>query len=265
MKTKPIRPESLDEIVFHHRNQSYGAYALRKEYKRSMIISLIIALLVAAGILSYPLVTAVYGISGYIDDEERGINITMAPPPDEKPEPIAPPPPPPDIQVEKLKLQVPVVVDDTSAGNELFIQDILAEKGNDEVPEEPGEELRVEEIKKPEIIETDELPPPELVVQEMPQFPDGGDAAFRKYIVENLKFPAEAKELGISGIVYVEFIVEANGSISGVKLLRGIHTDCDREALRVIESMPYWIPGRQQGHPVRVRLAVPIRFTLITS
>jgi TonB family protein len=95
----------------------------------------------------------------------------------------------------------------------------------------------------------------------MPQFP-GGDEARTKYMVNTIKYPAEAKEKGLQGTVYVGFIVEKDGSISNVKVQKGIGKSCDVEALRVIQAMPKWTPGTQNGKPVRVQFTVPISFKL---
>ncbi|MBE0639962.1 MAG: M56 family metallopeptidase [Bacteroidales bacterium] len=99
------------------------------------------------------------------------------------------------------------------------------------------------------------------VVEEMPQFP-GGDEARMKYMVENIKYPDEAKKKGIQGTVYVTFVVEKDGKISDVKVLRGIGGGCDEEAVRVIKNMPVWTPGKQRGEAVRVQFNTPIRFAL---
>ncbi len=99
------------------------------------------------------------------------------------------------------------------------------------------------------------------VVEEEPQFP-GGDAARIKFLRENIEYPTMARDAGIEGTVYVSFVVEPNGAITNVRVLRGIGGGCDEEALRVVRNMPNWEPGRQRGRPVRVRFTLPIRFTL---
>ncbi|MBR5911171.1 MAG: M56 family metallopeptidase [Bacteroidales bacterium] len=99
------------------------------------------------------------------------------------------------------------------------------------------------------------------IVSEMPEFP-GGVEAMMNYIAENVKYPEKAKEKGISGRVFVGFIVEKDGSVTSAKVLRGIGGDCDEEAARVISSMPKWKPGKQKGEPVRVSYQIPINFKL---
>lgn len=99
------------------------------------------------------------------------------------------------------------------------------------------------------------------VVEVMPQFP-GGQIAMMKYIMENMKYPKQAMKEGIQGRVTVRFIVEKDGSISDVKPILSVHPLLNKEAVRVVESMPKWTPGKQHGKPVRVQLIVPIMFKL---
>ena len=99
------------------------------------------------------------------------------------------------------------------------------------------------------------------VVEVMPQFP-GGQIAMLKYIMENIKYPEQAMKEGIQGRVAVRFIVEKDGSISDVKPILPVHPLLNKEAVRVVESMPKWTPGKQNGKPVRVRFNVPVMFKL---
>ncbi|MDP3463387.1 MAG: energy transducer TonB [Bacteroidales bacterium] len=101
-----------------------------------------------------------------------------------------------------------------------------------------------------------------LVVEEQPSFP-GGEAARLKFFAKNIVYPQQAKEFNITGTVYVGFIVEPDGSLSNIKVLRGIGGGCDEEATRVVENMPLWNPGKQRGRPVRVQFTVAVRFTLL--
>lgn len=100
-----------------------------------------------------------------------------------------------------------------------------------------------------------------VIVEEMPEFPGGQDALFA-YIGKNLKYPEQAVEEGIEGVVYVTFVVEKDGKISGARVLRGIGSGCSEEALRVVSGMPNWRPGKQRGQEVRVQYNLPIRFKL---
>lgn len=99
------------------------------------------------------------------------------------------------------------------------------------------------------------------VVEVMPQYP-GGQIAMLKYIMENIKYPKQIMEEGIQGRVTVSFIVEKDGRVSNVRLLRSVQPSLDKEAIRVVKSMPKWTPGKQNGKPVRVRFNLPVMFKL---
>jgi len=97
--------------------------------------------------------------------------------------------------------------------------------------------------------------------EELPEF-IGGYQAFKEFIQLNTIYPEPAKDIELEGTVYVGFVVEKDGSITDVKVLRGVHSLLDKEAVRVVKLMPKWKPGRQNGYPVRVRYNVPISFAL---
>ena len=99
------------------------------------------------------------------------------------------------------------------------------------------------------------------VVEVMPQYP-GGQIAMLKYLMENIKYPEQAMKEGIQGRVTVRFIVEKDGSISDVRPILSVHPLLNKEAVRVVESMPKWTPGKQNGKPVRVRFNLPVMFKL---
>ena len=99
------------------------------------------------------------------------------------------------------------------------------------------------------------------VVEQMPQFP-GGDAALMKFLSDNVKYPVVAQENGVQGRVVISFVVERDGSITDVKVARSVDPSLDREAARVVKSMPNWIPGKQNGSAVRVKYNVPVSFRL---
>ena len=100
-----------------------------------------------------------------------------------------------------------------------------------------------------------------LVVEVPPHFP-GGENARIQFLIENIKYPQIARESGIQGTVYINFIVEADGSLTDIRVLRGIGGGCDEEALRVAKMMPTWVPGTQRGKAVRVSFNMPIKFIL---
>ena len=172
--------------------------------------------------------------------EEEMVEITKQ----EQPKPQPPAPKPQVTQIE--------IVD-----NEEEIEDeieIDAEVSQDEVIEEyfAPAEIEEEEIVEAEIFK---------VVEVMPEFP-GGAAKMMEYIQKNMKYPMMARESDIQGRVFVNFVVEPDGSISNVAVLRGIGGGCDEEAVRVVQSMPKWNPGKQRGTAVRCAFTVPIIFKL---
>ena len=159
---------------------------------------------------------------------------------------VKPPPPPPPKQVTQIK----IVENDVEVEDDI---DIDAEADEETVMQEyvpPVEDD--EEIKEQEIF---------TVVESMPEFP-GGMGTLMTYLAKHIKYPPLAKESGIQGKVFINFVVEPDGSISNVKVLRGIGGGCDEEAVRVVKNMPKWKPGMQRGKPVRVSFNLPVKFTL---
>ncbi len=159
---------------------------------------------------------------------------------------VKPPPPPPPQKV----VQINVVDDDVEVEDDIMI-DVEADETTiveEFVPIQVEEEV-VEEA------------PIFTVVESMPEFP-GGMQELYTFLGNNIKYPVMAKESGIQGKVYVTFVVEVDGSITDVRVLRGIGGGCDEEAIRVVQSMPKWTPGKQRGKPVRVQYNLPVRFTL---
>jgi periplasmic protein TonB len=248
--------ESLEDMVFKGRNQEYGAYVLRKKYRKYVTISMLVALILLIGGVAYPVIAS-YISKNKIIKEDKSVETEILNAPKEDLPPPPPPPPPPEAMAEKVKFTVPKVVEDTVETG-LATQDDLSTKGNTEAP--PEEEIKIEEVKE-QVIQQEAPKEIFTVVEEQPGYP-GGDEARIKFLQENIKYPEEAKELGVQGKVFVTFVVEVDGSITDVRVLRGIGAGCDEEAIRVVKSMPRWVPGKQRGQPVRVQFNLPIKFTL---
>lgn len=125
-----------------------------------------------------------------------------------------------------------------------------------------SEDTRVQKY-EPEMQEEEEKEEPVrfIAVQEKPSFP-GGDMALLRYISRHMDYPQQARELGIEGTVYVQFVIGKDGSVTNVTVLRGIGHGCNKEAVRVIKSLPEWNPGKQRGKPVPVSFKMPVRFEL---
>lgn len=157
-----------------------------------------------------------------------------------------PPPPPPPAAVEILN----IVTDDTKINEDLEIMDSEATK-------ETKVEVAQIVTEEKEAVEEEIF----VVVENMPEFP-GGEMALRKYINTAIKYPTIAQENGIQGKVFINFVVDRDGSISNAKIFRGVDPSIDKEALRVVMSLPKWKPGMQRGKTVRVSYTVPISFQL---
>lgn len=157
--------------------------------------------------------------------------------------------PPPPAQAQQITTILNIVDDKIVIDNEIEI-DADVDNSNTEYS-------YVETTQEVEVVEAEIF----TVVEENPMFP-GGDEARMKYLQENIKYPQMARESGIQGTVYVTFVVEPSGSISNIKILRGIGGGCDEEAIRVVNQMPKWVPGKQRGKSVRVQFNMPIRFVL---
>ncbi len=117
------------------------------------------------------------------------------------------------------------------------------------------------DVAVPVVEDTHDPNEPLTIAEVMPEYPGGKDALFA-YIGTNLKYPEQAVEEGIEGVVFVTFVVEADGRITGVTVLRGMGGALDKEAVRVVSGMPNWMPGKQNGKVVRVKYNLPIRFML---
>lgn len=159
-----------------------------------------------------------------------------------------PPPPPPPAVVEMLN----IVEDDVEIESELEMEDMEAD---DETVIDVAPVIATEEEAEEETQEVF------FIVEDMPVFP-GGDLALRKYIANEVKYPVIAQENGIQGKVYITFVVGKDGSISNASIARGVDPSLDKEALRVVNSLPRWKAGKQRGKPVNVSYTVPINFVL---
>jgi periplasmic protein TonB len=257
--------KEFDEIVFENRNKEYGAYELRKRYNKHINTAFLIALAVFLLSVSIPAIMEL--INSAIDkvnmQQNVELNMLQEPPPldeDEPPPPPPPPDPPPPVQ-ETIKFTPPIVTEEpikeedipppqeeiTNAGK-------TTQEGTEGVVDLPDEGTGNEIIEEaaPQIF---------TIVEQMPEFPGGEEKLF-EYLQKNTKYPAMARESGISGTVFVTFVVQGSGEITDVKKMRGIGGGCDEEAIRVVRNMPSWKPGKQNGKTVPVQYNLPIKFTL---
>ncbi len=174
--------------------------------------------------------------------EEEMIPIT------EQPEQVAPPPPvaPPAVPETLTIVEDNVDVEETDIASTEDVGQVVEVKYQPQAVEE-------EEPEEQTIFE---------VVENMPEFPNGGQAGLMQYLSKNIKYPTISQEQGTQGRVTCQFVVNKDGSIVDVKVIRGVDPYLDKEAIRVISSMPKWKPGMQRGKPVRVKYTVPVMFRL---
>lgn len=264
------------EMVFEGRNKEYGAYRLRKNAGKrnlySLITIFIAALAIWGGISLVKFVesrtksvaqTSVAELSALNQPKKKAEVKQQKKVKLEQPEKVV------ERVKSSVKFTAPVIKkdDEVKPEDELKTQDELMNtktaigaldvKGNDDAS---GEVLKLKEaVAQPE-------PKPEVekvfdVVEQMPSFP-GGPSALMEWLSNNVKYPVVAQENGVQGRVVVSFVVERDGSITDVKVVRGVDPSLDKEASRVVRAMPRWIPGKQNGSAVRVKYNVPVAFRL---
>lgn len=262
------------DLVFEGRNQAYGAYRMRKNTGKRNAFAIVIVCALAA------LAFAAISLLAFIESRQEKVAITtdvelsqLAKKKEvkvERKEPIK-------IEMEQkviekvkssVKFVAPVIKKDEEVApeDELKAQDELAKsttaigsfdvKGNDEAA---GEVLKAKEIVAQEAPKEEEKVFD--VVEQMPSFP-GGDAALFEYLSKNIRYPAIAEENGVQGRVIITFVVERDGHITDVKVIKSVDPSLDKEARRVVSGMPKWIPGKQNGSAVRVKYTVPVTFRL---
>jgi protein TonB len=258
MVKERVKAPAFDDIVFEDRNKEYGAYKLRSKYNRTVLISLIIGILILATAVITPYLNA-KALDKRNKKTERTVELKMEnldTPADVAPPPPPPPPPPADV-VQQAKYVPPVVVDTIKP--EEVSQLMTADQAQTDVKNQ--EVVEVVEAVKEEVQESDAEATPFVVVEEMPMFP-GGDVELLKYIGANTQYPEVAKENNIQGKVIVRFCVTSKGGVSQVSILKGVDPELDKEAIRVVNTLPAFKPGKQGGKPVPVWYMVPITFTL---
>ena len=183
-------------------------------------------------------------VADVVFEEEIEIPIT------EQPEEVTPPPAP---------VEAPAIVETLT----IVDDDMDVESTQIASSEETGQAVEISYV-PPTVEEEEEVAEEEIfeVVEQMPEFPNGGMAGLMQFLSKNIKYPTIAQENGTQGRVTVQFVVNRDGSIVDAKVIRGVDPYLDKEALRVINSMPKWKPGMQRGKPVRVKYTVPVMFRL---
>ena len=269
------------EMVFAGKNKEYGAYQLRKGTSGRNIKSLLILVIAAAlvgGFLAWKVIEQKKAEEqqAYMEAMELANLQKQAKKEEKKKEPVKPKiEPKKEIPVarETQKFTAPVIKKDelVKEENQVKQMDKLDEKVAVGTENKEGTKDRLAEAVRSDIAVAAPPPPPAPkpevsnkvfeVVEEMPHFP-GGAAALQAFLSSNTKYPVVAQENGVQGRVIVSFVVERDGSITDVRVVRSVDPSLDREASRVVRSMPRWSPGKQNGSAVRVKYTVPVVFRL---
>lgn len=259
----PISPERL-ALVFHDRNQAYGAYIIRRDYNRTVTTAVLLSFIGLTLLVLTPSIVRYFS----------PVKIVL---PIAKPDVIL------DItevilpeKVIELPKEVELLLSNPNKSSKQYTHLIV--KDVDSISKSPTqEELLLLNIST-KTKDVDSVPGKDPIpdtkdnlgtgttktfiwVEEMPMFP-GGENEMLKFIGKNIKYPSTARENNISGIVNISFIVDPKGDIKNIQLLRGIGGGCEEEAIRVIKTMPTWKPGKQNGQAVNVQFQLPISFTL---
>ena len=270
------------DIVFDGKNQAFGAYEMRKDttkrHTKAVVIVLIIIGLLALGM-------GVAGVvSKYASGEEEGADASVeqqlavyeAEEDEAEEEEETFEMPEPEIEemikedvANQIQNTIIDVVEDDKVVNEVKTQDELREDdrqvGVQDISD--GVDDLTKKVVKEEVIIVEEKKPVEDIVyttanvQQQPQFP-GGEAAMYKWLSEHIQYPPQAAEEGVDGRVTVQFVVTKTGAIENVQVVRPRHPALDKEAIRVVKSMPAWNPGRNNGQPVKVTFVLPVSFKL---
>ena len=264
------------DLVFEGKNQAYGAYQLRKNTGARNLKALITMFVIFAIIAA--IVIAKVSIENYIAAQNAAIEAdvelqSLAEKKEAKVE-KKDEPEPEKIEVERVKSSVAFTVPEIKKDSE--VKEDQEMKSQEELQEtntaigafnvEGNDETAGEVLKAKEVIAEPEPPKVEEtkvfdVVEQMPSFP-GGQGALMQWLASNIKYPVVAEENGVQGRVVCTFVVERDGSITDVKVVRGVDPSLDKEAVRVLKQMPSWIPGKQNGSAVRVKYTVPVTFKL---
>jgi protein TonB len=257
------------DIVFNGRNKDYGAYQLRKDNNKTTNKSVLIGCLLFSAAIASPLI--IKFLSGFVPDQKDKLKQTevvlAAPPPIDKNTPPPPPPvKPPPPKVDQIKFPPPVVKPDNQVVEEPPTVEELkkADPGEKTIKGDPNAEIVINTpvgdgpVNQKKTEDTNEI---FTNVEVLPSFP-GGNEQFGKFLGKNLRYPPIARDNGIQGRVFVNFVVEKDGSLTDIKVVRGIGGGCDEEAVRALKSSPKWNPGVQNGRNVRVSYTIPIVFQL---
>ncbi len=267
------------DIVFDGKNKEYGAYQLRATSVKRHTKALLSVVIVLALILT-AIILVITGVFKSADEDINAKNeqeeVIMAPEdiPEEEEQMEIPEQKPEEVQAEEevaatqavTEVKIVETVDkDREVKDQEQVLENTAQLGADDHKgvEDVNRDRVVKDVVEEKPVEKpkEEGPLSVAMVEQKPSFP-GGESAMYKWLQDNIIYPAAASEEGVQGKVTVQFIVEKDGSITHVQVVRGKHPALDAEAARVIRKMPRWTPGRNNGQPVRVTYHLPVQFKL---
>ncbi|GAB3642703.1 energy transducer TonB [Spirosoma arcticum] len=263
---------TYDEIIFQTRNRAYGAFDLRQHYRPTLTRALGLGVGLFLVGLSAPTLYARFFPTDPFSTSQVMVEtelMKLKEPPAELPVPL---PPVEQVPAVNTVRNLPLVVMPEADVVEITLPPTVEELQNATSGQETAEGTGdIEVIAPPEAtvptakeIAIGVAPKPDelfVVVEQQPEYPGGMDA-LRTFLTKNLNYPRSAANAGVSGRVFVSFVVNSDGSLTDVQVLKGIGFGCDEEAVRVIQKMPHWRPGKQSGRAVRVKYNLPIAFAL---
>jgi protein TonB len=250
----------IDDLLFQSRNKDYGAYQLRKKYNSVVTICITLGTVLMSLAVIIPFILTPHS-DNVLLGSRRYVQLQMENLEPPKEEIYVPPSPPPAqaVHVDELAKYVPPVVVDSVVPQEksmLSTDDYMNQTTNDKLDIKgtgTGDDLSEGQ----DGTETDE---PFFLVEVMPSFKGGGIEKFRGWVQSRTTYPQEAINKKIKGKVYLTFIVEKDGTVSSVTIVKGVDPLLDEEAVKAISQSPKWTPGLQRGVPVRVRYSIPLNF-----
>jgi len=257
-------------LVFEGKNKEYGAYVQREEssdrhLKAMALITLIALCLIFLPGLIKSVLPAPKDVGQVTDVNLSDLDLNKQVPQENQIKQIIVPPPP------ELKATVaftpPVVKKDNEIKDEELMktqQELTETKADISVATVEGTQggtVDIADLQEHKVVVEDTKPQIFSHVEVMPQFP-GGELALLKWLNDNINYPTIAQEQGIQGRVSLRFVVKPDGSVGDVEVVKGLDPSCDKEAVRVVQKMPKWIPGKQNGNPVFVYFSLPVTFRL---
>lgn len=261
------------DIVFTGKNKAYGAYALRQSSSKRHILAFLVVLIFVGVVAGLPsLLKAVTPPKEYVQNVTDIYTIGQLDEPQQEEQIVEPSttPPPPTV-IDSKKFTPPAITPDemVDPSRELSSQEELNSSrviiSIADVDNGNTEGVDIAEIRREQRQIINQPPQERNQVQDhvevMPQFP-GGNSDLMRYLGANIKYPTIAAENDIEGRVVLKFVVGKDGNISDIQVIRSLDPSCDREAIRVVKSMPKWIPGMQNGYPVAVYFTLPVLFKL---